>query len=270
MKKFFLVNVLFMLCVCNVYSQTAVKGHVVNERGAAVEYVSVWIENDSIGAISDAGGNFVITVPKGSKNNITFSHVSYQKAAVAYQTYSGGDELTVVLKDKVVELTDVVIDKSRKPKKIVGRGVTALADAGMRGKGHENGLEWGPILKNKKDMVVSDILLSIKKCTYKDCTLSINIYRMDGRKFVNILNKPLYHKMTETSGRKQLHIVPEETIVLKGKTKYYIAVSLVDSDAFGVIYFPSAFRTNYARRISTGKQHKLPAGPAIVVKGMEI
>lgn len=269
MKKSLLLS-LFMLFVCKGYCQIEVRGRVVNERGIAVEYASVWLENDSVGAISDIDGNFVIKVPKGSKNSLTFSHVSYQKAAVGYQTYSSGNELTVVLKDKVVELADVVIDKGRKPKNIMGRGVTALADAGMRGKGRENGIEWGPVLKNKKDMVVSDILLSIKKCTYKECTLSINIYKVNGRKFVNILNKPLYHKVTQDSGRKQLHIVPEETIVLKGKTKYYITVSVVDSDAWGMIYFPSAFRTCYARRIETGKLKKLPVGPAIIVKGMEI
>lgn len=189
---------------------------------------------------------------------------------MAHQTYAGGQELTVVLKDKVVELADVVIDRNNKPKNIVGRGVSAFTDAGMRGKGREKGLEWGPVFKNKKDFVISDILLSIKKCTYKECTLSINIYKMNGKKFENILNKPLYHKMTQTEGRKQLHIIPEENIVLKGKTKYYISVSVVDSDVYGSIYFPSAFRTSYARRIATGKQRKLPGGPAIIVKGMEI
>ena len=142
-KKSLLLS-LFMLFVCKGYCQTEVRGRVVNERGTAVEYAGVWLENDSVGAISDIDGNFVIKIPKGSKNSLTFSHVSYQKAGVGYQTYSSGNELTVVLKDKVVELADVVIDKSRKPKNIMGRGVTALADAGMRGKGRENGVEWGP------------------------------------------------------------------------------------------------------------------------------
>lgn len=268
MRKSLLLN-LFLLFICKMYSQTEVKGRVVNERGTAVEYVSVWLENDSVGTISNIDGIFTITVPKDSRNDLTFSHVSYQKAGVPYQTYSSGKDFTVVLKDKVVKLADVVIDKSRKTKKIIGRGTTALADAGMRGKGHENGVEWGPVFKNKRDMAVSDILLSIKKCTYKECTLSINIYKINGKKFVNILNKPLYHKLTPNSGRRQLHIVPEETIVLKGKIKYYITVSVVDSDTYGMIYFSSALHTSYARRISTGKQRRLPAGPAIIVRGTE-
>ena len=37
-----------------VSAQTIVKGHVVNERGETIEYVSIGFEEDSIGTISDA------------------------------------------------------------------------------------------------------------------------------------------------------------------------------------------------------------------------
>lgn len=39
-------------------AQTLVKGHVVNERGESVEYVSIGFEedDDSVGVISDAKG----------------------------------------------------------------------------------------------------------------------------------------------------------------------------------------------------------------------
>lgn len=39
-------------------TQTIVKGHVINEQGAGVGYVSIGIEEDSVGVISDAEGYF--------------------------------------------------------------------------------------------------------------------------------------------------------------------------------------------------------------------
>lgn len=60
------------------FAQTTVKGHIINERGDSVEYVSIGIEEDSVGVISDAQGQFTLTIPAGRKDELTFTHVSYQ------------------------------------------------------------------------------------------------------------------------------------------------------------------------------------------------
>ena len=85
-------------------AQTTVKGNVVNERGESIEYVSIGFENDSVGIISDAKGHFELTIPAGRKTELSFTHVSYLTTEIPYQEYSKNKELTVVLKDKVVEL----------------------------------------------------------------------------------------------------------------------------------------------------------------------
>lgn len=88
------------------FAQTTVKGHIINERGDSVEYVSIGIKEDSVGVISDAQGQFTLTIPAGRKDELTFTHLSYQTTTIPYATYSDGHELTVTLKDKVVELPD--------------------------------------------------------------------------------------------------------------------------------------------------------------------
>lgn len=105
-----------MTIASSVSAQTTVKGNVVNERGESIEYVSIGFENDSVGVISDAKGHFVLTIPAGRKRELSFSHVSYLTTEIPYEEYSKSDELTVVLKDKVVELAEVVIGKKNKPK----------------------------------------------------------------------------------------------------------------------------------------------------------
>ena len=58
MNKQTIITILFALAAMAGQAQTKVKGHVVNERGETVEYVSIGIEEDSVGVISDAQGTF--------------------------------------------------------------------------------------------------------------------------------------------------------------------------------------------------------------------
>ena len=278
MKRAFILAILIaiMTIVSPVSAQTTVKGHVVNERGETVEYVSIGFEEDnvedqssSVGTISDAKGKFELEIPANRKNDLVFTHVSFQKAIVPYETYATGQQLTVTMKDKVVELAEVVVGKKNKPQKIVGKAISGPV-ASFRGKGKIDGAEWGPVFKSKKDYVISDILLSVKGISYQWCVLSFNIYEIQGGKFVNILNKPIYHRIEKSNSKQRLDIQPEETIVLRGKRKYYISVMVVDSDRYGILDMQSQFKTSYARNITKGKKRKLPIGPAIMVQGYEV
>ena len=96
-----IITILLALAAMAGQAQTKVKGHVVNERGETVEYVSIGIEEDSVGVISDVQGHFALTIPAGRRDDLTFTHVSYQTTTIPYATYADGHELTVTLKDKV-------------------------------------------------------------------------------------------------------------------------------------------------------------------------
>ena len=99
------------------YAQTTVKGHVINEQGGNIGYVSIGIEEDSVGVISDAEGYFTLTVPSGRKDELTVTHVSYQTATIPYASYADGRELTVTLRDKSVELAEVIVDGKKTSRK---------------------------------------------------------------------------------------------------------------------------------------------------------
>ena len=269
MNKKSIITILFALVTMAGQAQMTLKGSIVNERGEKIEYVSVGLEEDSIGTISDANGNFTIEIPANRKNDLVFTHVSFQNTVVPYETYTNGQQLTVTMKDKVVELAEDVVGKKNKPQKIAGKAVSGPM-ASFRGKGKVDGTEWGPVFKSKKDYVVSDILLSIKGTSYQWCVLSFNIYEIQGDRFVNILNKPIYQRIEKSNGKQRLEIQPEETIVLKGKKKYYISVMVVDSDRYGILDMQSQLKTSYYRVITKGKKRKIPIGPAIMVKGYEI
>ncbi len=200
-------------------AQTIVRGNVVNERGEAVEYVSIGFDEDSVGVISDAKGHFTLTIPAGRNKDLSFTHVSYQDAIVPYATYSKGNDLKVVLKDKVIELAEVVIGKKNKTNTLSGRSLVRIGTVGFIG--NINGdTEWGPIFKNSKDYVLSEMLLTIAKCKYDECVLSFNVYELQGKKFINIMNKPIYKHISPADDGKKFSVSPDEHIVLKGKKKY--------------------------------------------------
>ena len=269
MNKKAIIMMMFALVAMTGQAQITLKGSIVNERGEKIEYVSIGLEKDSIGTISDANGNFTIEIPANRKNDLVFTHVSFEKTVVAYETYTNGQQLTVTMKDKVVELAEVVVGKKNKPQKIAGKAISGPM-ASFRGKGKADALEWGPVFRSKKDYVISDILLTIKGSSYQWCVLSFNIYEIQDSKFVNILNKPIYHRIEKSNSKQRLDIQPQETIMLKGKKRYYISVAVIDSDSYGILDMQSQFKTSYARNITKGKKRKLPIGPAIQVKGYEI
>ena len=268
MKRTILLTVLLQLMI-TASAQTVVKGDVVNERGEAVEYVSIGFDEDSVGVISDVKGHFMLTIPAGRNKDLSFTHVSFQDAIVPYTTYSKGNDLKIVLKDKVVELTEVVIGKKNKSKTLSGRSLIKLVTVGFVGS-QDGSTEWGPIFKNSKDYVLSELLLSIAKCKYDECVLSFNVYELQGKKFINIMNKPLYKHISPADNGKKFSISPDEHIVLKGKKKYCISVSVVDHKGNGGIFFPANFKSSYARNAVKGKMKKLPACPPIVVKGYKV
>ena len=251
------------------FAQTTVTGHIVNEQGETVEYVSIGIEEDSVGVISDAQGHFTLTIPAGRRDELTFTHVSYKTATIPYATYADGKELTVTLRDKVVELAEVVVGKKSKPHTLSGKSWIRTSTAGFEGdcKGE---IEWGPVFKNRKDYLLTDIMVSIDKCEYEECLLSFNCYEVRGKNFINMLNRPIYQRVTPADNGKLLSVSPAESVVLKGKKKYCVTISVVDIKGKGRLSFPANFKSSYARHKVKGKMRKIPGCPMIIVKGYEV
>jgi len=250
-------------------AQTTISGRIINKQDQAVEYATVALTGDTIGTLADAQGQFTLTIPANCQSDLSISHVSYEKAIIPYSAYSSGKSLAIKLKDKNIELSEVVIDKKNKLKTILGKKMPGPSGS-FRGKGREEWLEWGPTFKSKKNWVVSDIIFTIKKCTHERCVLSFSIYEMRGNEMVNILNKPIYKVINKISKKTKLDVKPSEDVILKAGKKYYVSVTVVDSDEYGIVEFPSQIRGCIARRISSGRTRKLPAGPVITLMGYEL
>ena len=68
-----------------------------------------------------------------------------------------------------------------------------------------------------------------------------------------------------------LDIRPEENIVLKPKTDYYVSIRVVDGfGEKGYLYLNAYMKNGLYRNAVKGKTKKLPVCPAILVKGYEM
>ena len=172
----------------------------------------------------------------------------------------------MTLKDKVVELAEVVVGRKGKPHTLSGKSWIRTSTASFRGN-CKGDIEWGPIFKNRKDYLLTDIMVSIDKCEYEECLLSFNCYEVMDKKFVNVMNKPIYKRVTPADNGKQLYVSPAESVVLKGKKKYCVTISVVDMKGNGSLSFPANFKSSYARHKVKGKMKKIPGCPMIIVKG---
>ena len=269
MNKKPIMTALITLVTMMGQAQTKVIGQAVNERGEDVEYVSIGIEEDSVGVISDAQGHFTLMIPAGRKDELTFTHVSYQTATIPYTTYADGHELTVTLKDKVVELAEVVVGKKSKPHTLSGKSWVRTSTAEFRGN-CKGDIEWGPIFENRKNYLLTDIMVSVDKCEYEECLLSFNCYEVRDKKLYSVLNKPIYKRVTPADNGKQLNVSPTESIVLKGRKKYCVTICVVDIKGNGSLSFPANFKSSYARHKVKGKMRKIPGCPMVIVIGYEI
>lgn len=188
MKKTMML-LLFVLVVVTATGQNTLSGQVKNSRGVGVEYVSIGIEGDSIGTISDINGFYSLTIPKGKKGFLKFSHVSYLPYSIPVQNINS-KKMDVVLNENVKSLADVTVTYGKKTKKISSKGIKGPGTVKFSGTGCR--FETGPVVKTATDYAITRILLPIENTTYSECTLSLNVYEIINGKFISILSKPIY------------------------------------------------------------------------------
>ena len=283
MRKLLLLA--FLLFPFFIYAQERVpiKGHIINEKGEAVEYVQVGVPKLSIGTISSSDGRFEIDVPN---DTLEFHHVSYQ---TGYYPVSGPKEdVLIVLKES--ELPPAVfIGGKTKEKYLLRAGVKIPQGSGdfYHPGGITKGYELGSVARAHKPFLVKDIQFSIQSNHIPGCVAAINIYRIEGEpeEFINILHKPIYVSVAMSGEMQDFDIQPEESILLE-PGRYFISFALVDCDMDAVrqiqetpesergpfamhLYVPMYFKSSYQRFYALGKLIHFPVNIGISVKGLE-
>ena len=108
--------VLILLFSINVFSQTELKGKVVDFLTyGPIENASIYIENSTIGSISNKDGKFVLSVPQELKNDtLVISSIGYKSFRVLVNNFVNNED--IFLEEDIASLDEVLIVADSRPK----------------------------------------------------------------------------------------------------------------------------------------------------------
>lgn len=105
-------KLLFVLLLFGFYASAQIKGVVKDSlSGEPIPYVNIWVENESIGTISEIDGTFILAAP--SNKSIVFAILGYKK-----KTLLASQTATVSLQPTVFNLKEMVIVNKKETKQV--------------------------------------------------------------------------------------------------------------------------------------------------------
>lgn len=107
--------------------ELVLKGKVVDERKEPLPGVTILVKGTTVGAVTDANGQFTMTVPEAANLALVFSFIGMEPVEVVYK---GQKEFYVVMKSAKEELEEVVVTGYTKLRKesFTGNATTVTKD----------------------------------------------------------------------------------------------------------------------------------------------
>ena len=123
LKSFFTLFIFFI--TATTFAQTELKGKVADFLTfQPIESASVYIENTTIGSITNADGNFVLKVPQQHlQDTLVISSIGYKSFKVIISEFENGSD--IFLEEDVASLDEVVIVADPRP--TTGNGIVEKA-----------------------------------------------------------------------------------------------------------------------------------------------
>ena len=250
-----------------------VKGRIVSEEGAAVEYATIGIPGTKSGTLSGIDGAFELTLPQECNDTIVANHVSYGDVKIPAASYrNNGEALIVTMQPKMLkELT--VYDGKRKKARLAGRGMR-FAGAVTAWTAEKTGYEIGSIIDVKHAFEVEEFVFSTIRNSVENARLSVNIYSINETvsSFINVMHHPIYVDIP-VSEKKSEHVITANESISLFPGRYYVALKFVDgkkqTTKDGKILFPLYLKSSYIRNGATDTPEKIPVNMGLMIKGYE-
>ena len=91
-----------------------VKGKIVDEYGATIPFVNVYIEGSTNGTTANADGEFVLNVKEGGSLELNFQTLGYKKHKEKIDINTQTSDLTIKLKSENMQLQEVLVKANAK------------------------------------------------------------------------------------------------------------------------------------------------------------
>jgi len=111
MSKKFLFIIPLLLFISSIFSQTLLKGKVVNEKSEPLENAVIYINNTTFGTFTDKDGNYELKIDEGTYTLI-ISFLGYKTLEKQIKTAKKSKTLYFVLHPKTNMLDEIIIKKT--------------------------------------------------------------------------------------------------------------------------------------------------------------
>lgn len=219
---------LIIATICTfLQAQIQLKGNVKDTNNLAIPYCSIGIKDSEIGAITDENGQFSIEIPEDlAKSQLIFDAAGYDEKSISVKEIQQNS--VVILNEKVVSLTEVIVKTEKMKEKIVGQKTRPMLTFSKMFKENAQTVEQGNIFeiypKTKLNTYNFHIIPSSK---YDEITLKVNIYAVkNGLPTESLLEENIIYK-TSTTGWQKIDLTPYK-FRFKNVDKIAVTLQLID------------------------------------------
>ena len=219
---------LIIATICTLLqAQIQLKGNVKDTNNLAIPYCSIGIKDSEIGAITDENGHFSIEIPENlAKSQLIFDAAGYDEKSISVKEIQQNS--VVILNEKVVSLTEVIVKTEKMKEKIVGQKTRPMLTFSKMFKENAPTVEQGNIFeiypKTKLNSYNFHIIPSSK---YDEITLKVNIYAVkNGLPTESLLEENIIYK-TSTTGWQKIDLTPYK-FRFKNVDKIAVTLQLID------------------------------------------
>lgn len=231
-----------------------------------IEYVNIGIPGKNIGTVSDEAGKFGLVVdPRYDTDSVLFSIIGFEPQAIAVSELRATAISSIKLKEKVYELTEVVIQPKDYRTKTLG--VTSKSKKFSAGfTDNLLGYECGIRMSVKKTAIVKQVNINVSYCSYDTVFYRLNIYEeRDKLGFKNILQEPIYILMDRELVKDEIQIdLRSKDISVDGD--FLVTLEHIKDLGEGKLLFSAGLRKKtHFRKTSQGAWETAPVGISISV-----
>lgn len=230
-----------------------------------ISYVNIGIPGKGVGTVSDKKGQFQFVIGESyNADSVQFSMVGYESRVVSVAQLRTMVRPSIELKEKVIELSELVIrPRDYKTKTLGVKTKVKKLSAGFEDNllGYECG-----IMKIKKTALLRQVNINIASCSYDTLFDRLNVYQKQGNMdFENILQEPIYLTMAREEVDDEIQIdLQAQDILVEGD--FLVTLEHIKDLGEGHLLFSASLvNKTYYRKTSQGAWETAPFGVSISV-----
>ncbi|XZF15359.1 carboxypeptidase-like regulatory domain-containing protein [Chitinophagaceae bacterium MMS25-I14] len=216
MVKSLISFVIVFICVVSIAEAQQYTAQLLDQADKQpIAYAVIGIPGSDIGTNSDESGNFTLTIGKEQEDKtLSVSLIGYEDYKIKvseFITGLGSNDRKIYLKKAPHELKEVIIKPAKLTVAELGNEVDCdtSKSKGERipmpylfkkksGKVTDTLTEIGTLMKVKhKKTFIDSVQINIGNCTYENIVYRLNIYEEQNGSFKNILEEPIYIKLSK-------------------------------------------------------------------------